>query len=190
MPNSTSPHPDPRIRRTHKLLREAFLALLNERPIDEISVAAITKRAMVNRATFYAHFPDLQSFAIEMLRVGLESALREGIPHGTPLSGETLIEFGTTIFEWIDHFFSRGRKLNSDKQLDIATTFQETIQAFLASWMHEDRNSIQVFRDSTPESAATALSWALYGGAIRWKSLNPRLPAPQAVREIVALLVR
>lgn len=190
MPSSTSRHLDPRIKRTRKLLEEAFHSLMAERPCDEISVGDITRRANVNRATFYAHFPDLHHFATEMLRNGLENAMRAGIKPGTPLDGETLVEFGTAVFEFIDHFFSFRRKLDSDKQLNIATTFQETIESFLSSWMREDRNSMRYFRDSTPENAAGALAWALYGGAVRWSRLPHRLPAAQAARDIVALLVR
>ncbi|NGZ74704.1 TetR/AcrR family transcriptional regulator [Saccharibacillus alkalitolerans] len=46
---------DPRVVRTRKLLREAFMALLKEKPYDRITIADITQRATVNRKTFYLH---------------------------------------------------------------------------------------------------------------------------------------
>ena len=49
---------------------------------------------------------------------------------------------------------------------------------------------MRLFPGSTQENAATALAWALYGGAVRWSRLDPRPPAAQAAREIVAMLVR
>ncbi|HEY4384329.1 MAG TPA: TetR family transcriptional regulator, partial [Ktedonobacteraceae bacterium] len=50
---------DPRVQRTHQLLLQAFMALLEERHnIHSISVQEITKLAKVNRTTFYAHFED------------------------------------------------------------------------------------------------------------------------------------
>jgi AcrR family transcriptional regulator len=49
---------DLRIRRTYKLLFEALIALLKERPFEKISVTDICERAMVHRTTFYKHFED------------------------------------------------------------------------------------------------------------------------------------
>jgi AcrR family transcriptional regulator len=54
--NLSNPQDTLRVRRTHKLLWEAFLALLNERSFEEISVRDICEQAMVNRTTFYNHF--------------------------------------------------------------------------------------------------------------------------------------
>jgi hypothetical protein len=49
---------DPRVKRTRKLLRDAFVALLAERRFHRISVQDIAERATVNRASFYAPFVD------------------------------------------------------------------------------------------------------------------------------------
>jgi AcrR family transcriptional regulator len=49
---------DLRVRRTHKLLWEALMAELTERPIEEITVSDICERAMVHRTTFYKHYED------------------------------------------------------------------------------------------------------------------------------------
>lgn len=49
---------DLRIRRTYKLLMEALLSLMEEKPFDKINVTDICERAMVHRTTFYKHFED------------------------------------------------------------------------------------------------------------------------------------
>ncbi|HEY7834158.1 MAG TPA: TetR/AcrR family transcriptional regulator C-terminal domain-containing protein [Ktedonobacterales bacterium] len=49
---------DLRVRRTHKLLWEALLAELSERPFEDITVKDICERAMVHRTTFYKHYED------------------------------------------------------------------------------------------------------------------------------------
>lgn len=49
---------DLRIRRTHKLLWEALMALMAEREFETISVKEICDRAMVHRTTFYKHYED------------------------------------------------------------------------------------------------------------------------------------
>jgi AcrR family transcriptional regulator len=52
------PFEDLRVRRTRKSLQDAFIELTIQNGFDAVTVADITQRAMVNRATFYRHFQD------------------------------------------------------------------------------------------------------------------------------------
>ncbi|TDD21619.1 TetR/AcrR family transcriptional regulator [Nonomuraea diastatica] len=54
---------DLRVRRTRKLLWGALLALLANKPFNELTVDEICRRAMVNRTTFYKHYRDKQDLA-------------------------------------------------------------------------------------------------------------------------------
>lgn len=54
---SDSP-PDPRVLRSERMLQDALLELLKEKPFRAITVRAISERAGLNRSTFYAHFRD------------------------------------------------------------------------------------------------------------------------------------
>ena len=67
---------DPRIRRTRKLLLDAFQELLAEKDFDSITVQDITARATVNRATFYAHFTDKYALVDDLIREQFEATLR------------------------------------------------------------------------------------------------------------------
>jgi AcrR family transcriptional regulator len=49
---------DPRAERVRTRLREAALALVHERPVDEMTVGDIVARAEVSRQVFYQHFRD------------------------------------------------------------------------------------------------------------------------------------
>ena len=49
---------DLRIRRTRKLLQQAFIELVAEKGFADLTVRDITERAMVNRSTFYRHYLD------------------------------------------------------------------------------------------------------------------------------------
>ncbi len=49
---------DRRVRRTHRMLREALLELILEKGYDNISINDITTRADLSRATFYLHYQD------------------------------------------------------------------------------------------------------------------------------------
>lgn len=56
MDNKTSE--DLRVRRTHKLLYNALLELMEKQPFGNITVKMICDLAMVHRTTFYTHFQD------------------------------------------------------------------------------------------------------------------------------------
>ena len=53
-------------RRSRRLIRQAFLELLEEKSFDKITVLELADRADVNRSTFYAHYPDIYGVAEEI----------------------------------------------------------------------------------------------------------------------------
>ena len=55
---------DPRVLRTRAALTSALLRLLERRPLDGISVAALCREAGVHRTTFYGHAPNVHAFAL------------------------------------------------------------------------------------------------------------------------------
>ncbi|MFC4030962.1 TetR/AcrR family transcriptional regulator [Streptomyces polygonati] len=56
---------DPRTRRTRARLRAALLAECELRPLDEVSLSALARRAGVGRATFYLHYDGLRALAVD-----------------------------------------------------------------------------------------------------------------------------
>ena len=56
MPNSTK-----------KAIKETFLALLDERPLNRITVKDIVETCKINRNSFYYHFEDLPALLEEII---------------------------------------------------------------------------------------------------------------------------
>lgn len=66
---------DLRVKKTLKLLSDSLQELMCEKPFEKITVVDICERAMVHRATFYAHFDDkyhLLRFVLSDLEFPLE----------------------------------------------------------------------------------------------------------------------
>lgn len=55
-----------KIRYTEKVIKDSFLDLLKEKPMDKITVKEITEMADINRATFYAHYCDIAGLIHEI----------------------------------------------------------------------------------------------------------------------------
>ncbi|AAU23765.1 TetR/AcrR family transcriptional regulator [Bacillus licheniformis] len=49
---------DRRVKRTKKMIRDALSELMKNKAFEEISVTDITKKADINRGTFYLHYED------------------------------------------------------------------------------------------------------------------------------------
>src|SRR5579864_1650673 len=105
---------DPRVKRTRKLLREAFLELLAEKSFHAINVQEVADRATLNRATFYAHFVDKYAlldyvvgewFHDELVSAGLDIA---------PYGESSLRHLVATVMDFMGHFHSGCRPADRD----------------------------------------------------------------------------
>lgn len=70
--------------RSRAMIREAFISLLKEKPIDKITVVDIVQRSNLSRNTFYAHYQDVyavleeyQQEALDALAQALDTAAAE-----------------------------------------------------------------------------------------------------------------
>lgn len=73
---------DRRVKYTKQAIRESFLELLSEKPIEKISVTEICKKADINRGTFYSHYTDPFE-----LRQQLEQELKDAFAERKASSG-------------------------------------------------------------------------------------------------------
>ena len=58
---------DLRVKRTRKMLREALWDIIQEKGIESLSVRELCERAMINRATFYRHYEDINDLLLRGL---------------------------------------------------------------------------------------------------------------------------
>ena len=83
----TRDHVDLRVRRTHANLREALIDLIEEKGFDAVTVADIAERAMVNRTTFYRHYPDKYALVTGIFEEAVNQIFREIGPLPANLEG-------------------------------------------------------------------------------------------------------
>ena len=69
------PGTDPRTLRTRARLRAALLAECVTRPLDQVSLSAVARRAGVGRATLYLHYDGLHALAVD----ACAAVVREGV---------------------------------------------------------------------------------------------------------------
>ena len=62
--------------RSKRMIRQAFMELMQEKEFSKITVTDIVRRADLNRSTFYAHYPDVRGVVEELQEEMLEQTLK------------------------------------------------------------------------------------------------------------------
>lgn len=92
---------DRRVRRTQKLLADAFMDLIDEQSYDDITIKDITERADVAYATFFRHYHDKDDFFMKVLEGDMEE-LKERV--------EAIPQDGAPNYEYCAEMFTHVQK--------------------------------------------------------------------------------
>ena len=114
---------DRRIRRTHKLLGEALIALVLEKGYKNITIQDVTERADIGYRTFFRHYDGLDELfiAIAQTRVDELYAILD-LPEGDEVVDDPLTLFrnsGATLFRQIQESPKMFRVLLLDDNLSF-----------------------------------------------------------------------
>jgi len=71
---------DPRVIRTRKLLRQAFIDLVGEKGYWDITIQDITDRATLNRVTFYLHYDNKEDLLVHTTNYILDDLMKRAEP--------------------------------------------------------------------------------------------------------------
>jgi len=176
---------DPRVKRTRELIQRSFMDLVDEKGFNSISVQDITARAGINRATFYAHFPDkyaLLDYAIgEMFRAEIERRML----NVCEFQLENVRTLVITVCEFVGTIHSRTERAEQFQTLAEAQ-IRNQMYALILHWL-EKIDTIRNYSVSR-ERAATAASWAIYGLAHQWAHEKRRSSAAVLADEVMPLV--
>jgi AcrR family transcriptional regulator len=173
---------DPRIVRTRKLLQQALVNLMKEKPFDNISVQDIAEAATINRATFYDHYPD--KFALLECTVGTrfnELLAERGVTF-TCASALKAIALG------VCDFIADSQQLCSEKGGQMEPHMESAIIAVVRRMLLEGLQKHPSSQPISPQMIATTASWAIYGAAKEWAQ-TPNRPPSHAVADTIVTLV-
>jgi AcrR family transcriptional regulator len=185
-------HQDPRIRRTRQLLQQALAELLHTRDFDKLSVQEITDAAGLNRATFYAHYPD--KFALlECMIAGRFHALLDergvafdGACTG-PLQGIVL-----GVCDFLSQTLSQhaGTPCAATNQMPphMESAIIAVVRTMLLDGIRNHPPASPTPPEASPELLASTASWAIYGAAKEWVQ-TPNHPPSEEIAATVQRLV-
>lgn len=178
---------DLRIRRTRRMLQDAFVALMAEKRFVDITVQDITERAMINRGTFYDHFADKHALMEYSLREWYRETLSSRLPSDFSCTHEHLGLLILTTCEFMNNL--RGHCPTSQMEqfpLSLQTQITTVIEEILTVWFREAHSAN---RHDGADLAAAVTSWAIYGAALHWSQSDRSEPKEAFVMRVLPIIL-
>ncbi|MBP1972347.1 TetR/AcrR family transcriptional regulator [Cohnella thailandensis] len=166
---------------------QAFNDLLDEkRNIYSISVHDIANRAVVNRATFYAHFEDKFAFLAYWMTEKFQLILRKRLPEDAAFSPDNLYVLVQTVFQFLVRF--RQYLSPGDKQFEplLENAMQKELYRLLLQWLKSEPK--QSGPQEKLEAKALVVSWGIFGSALQWSREIQARTLESMVEEVVEVV--
>lgn len=174
--------PDPRIRQTRQRLGNALIALILEKPLEQITVQEVLERAGVGRSTFYLHFRDKDDLLLCQLETFLEM-MSTALVRNKEESDRVM-----PVAEMFDHIGGQNKIYRALGDAGRLHDFFELAQGHFARGIETRlRESKRV-----PQRELAARSFALAGtliGLMRWWIDHGAKESPQAMDELFHRMV-
>lgn len=173
---------DRRSERTRKSIRSAFISLIKEKEMTDISVSELAQRADIDRRTFYLHYSAISDISDEIIRETCDK-LRERLSKNDEIH----------LPEIINIFFEIGKE-NIDFYRVIATIpFHNSIQRECLQLLDEIFTDYFFERSGMDETTfayyANYLCAGLMGMYIRWFK-NPNELSIEEFTEVAQEVIR
>ena len=175
---------DPRIRRTRRLLQDALKRLLEEKEFDKITIQDIAGAATLNRATFYAHYPDKFALLEELIRVSFLQLLE---CRKIRFDGSCATAFHPVVLAVCDYLVEL-QKSRAFKQRQFEAFVEGTVIDQIRVILMDGFKKHPVEGSINPELLAATASWAIYGAAKQWVNNPDRAPSEEFVATAVNLV--
>ncbi len=175
---------DPRIRRTRGLLQDALKRLLEEKEFDKITIQDIAEAATLNRATFYAHYPDKFALLEEHIRVTFLQLLE---CRKIRFDGSCATAFHPIVLAVCD-YLAELQKSRASKQRQFEAFVEGTVIDQIRVILMDGYRKHPSETGINPELIVATASWAIYGAAKQWVNNPDRSPADDFVATAVNLV--
>ncbi len=183
LPDELAPEKlDPRVRRTRLLLEQSFFDLIQEKGFQSVTVQDITERAGVNRATFYAHFPDKYALLDHNIRQGFLQEIDKRMLNACHLTVDNLRNLIVAVCEFTKSANGHCQPAQGQFESLVETQVKTVLHELILKWLE------QVPLTVPAETAATAASWAIYGLALQWSHDKQPHPVESFAVEVLPLI--
>jgi AcrR family transcriptional regulator len=167
---------DSRVRRTRNALGDALIALIEERPYQDITVQDILDRAQIGRSTFYAHYRDKDDLFLSDVEDFLE--LMSTLLLRQNEASNRIVP----VRELLTHFAQMRPLLTALTEADKLRDFLELGQGYFARAIDRRFSDVAETRAMLPYERA-AMSQAFAGAFLSLATWWMTQPSPSTTPE-------
>lgn len=186
MSTHTNPN-DPRVIRSRQLLQKALLELLRESPFQFISVSDLTKRAKLNRATFYLHYLDKFDLLAKTARDTFIAAINEHIPDWQHFKVEDIRQLMVATCNYLEAFLKQCSPANKPYEPLIHAEMQSVLYDYIYCWLSDLLNHPS--KTLPIEGCATVISASVLSASLKWVVGGMGQTANQVADQVYDLLI-
>ncbi len=180
-----SPRSDPRITRTRKLIEEAFLAVMEDKGFEDLTVNDVTERAGINRVTFYSHFVDKYALLGDTIRKSFSEELdRHGFAART-LGVDSVRDLFLAICNYVAALYGHCKPPHTHLDWVVEAQVTDLSAELFRQWAGKSSESDGA---KSLQLVATAASSAMYGLVLQWLRTKRRAAAATFVRTSLPLV--
>lgn len=181
---------DLRVKRTKKALADSFMRLLNEKPLDEITINELCDAADVRRATFYKHYNDKFDFIAGItadFRIRFDKEIWEKAGHLIPKE-----YFGVYAKEAIKYIDENAVAIDN---LIHSSLFPAALSVIIEQNYKDTRDRLNEFvknglkLNNSVEVTASIFSGGLASAIFCWLVDNKPVPADEFAIQVHNFLI-
>ena len=173
-PKAQKRKPDERIRRTHTRLGGALVQLMQEKPIEKITVQEVLDRAAVGRSTFYLHFRDKDDLLLSQLE-GFLQMMSTALTVRKEASHRVV-----PVKEMFDHIAGQMKIYRALAEAGRLNDFFDLAQGYFARGIEQrlrDSNRLAKVSGSEMRARSVALAGSLLSLLRWWLDRGAKQPA-------------
>lgn len=137
--------------------------------------------AIINRATFYAHFEDKFKLLEYMVREAFQEKLESKIESCEGLTSENLRLLMLTTCEFLAAFDDEFAPRTGNDHPPIERQIQPFVYEVLLRWA-------TLSAVASAEITAMTISWAMFGSALQWSRGKREMSADLLTENVISLL--
>lgn len=162
---------DLRIIRSKKMIKEAFINLVEEKGYENITIKDISDKAMINRKTFYSHYESVNALFLDILKEHVDVLLESFRYDYVAEEGQTNIEAVTKEMRMIIEHISINKRsikilLNDSSSYQLTKQLEHLMQERLISkiaMINKNRKASKI-----PVELLTATITSVFIVVIKW----------------------
>lgn len=175
---------DPRVLRTKQLLRDSFTSLILEKDFNSINVSDVTKKAIVNSATFYAHFTDKFDLLDSTITNTFIEKIYERVKDQQVFNQEAF----KSIFLDVCLYHQELSSLCEKSYHSLGPIIEKKVKDELHHLIYNLLMKSNISRDEhLLKTMATMLSWSIFGTAYTWNMEGRVIPADELVTKMLPI---